>query len=388
MYLLLGTCLTTFLIAFDIIIRNDFTQQDKATPNNPNQTDELKTDVSLPWDYSFPIVLFTWFLFSIVLFSLLFYKFLVLWFDKLLYNDDINRVFAINNPGERDDYSNEEIEVTTYKFKTPGLIKRITSTYFKKSNQEDIDKIKQKIRKLKLRYMSRASTHSIDLENIMRERDYEHRKNKPVKKERVEDTKAGEISFITNTGIMQSNFQTFEDNSDIGMQNPHRDRIRFEKAIHYSMASPTQIQKWNYRFRRDNNLRINQASEISLSKSESKIDQSNKGEAGEWVICYSSSANGVFFDWGHAGLWYEWAVEILKKYGKCHFWRDEVGIVLQIDINTIFENYVMVRAATYTKYAPWIDDGEDEEVLESQPHNDQNPSNNEETKLEEEVKQK
>lgn len=114
-----------------------------------SQDEQSITDVSLPWDKSFPMVILTSFLFSIVIISLIFYKFLVLWFDKLLYNDDINRVFAVNNPGEGENISASEVEVTTYKFKTPGLIKRITSTYFKKSNQEDIDNIKQKIKKLK-----------------------------------------------------------------------------------------------------------------------------------------------------------------------------------------------------------------------------------------------
>ena len=148
-YITLGLCVTSFIVAFDIIIRNDFIQRSQVNNKNMSQDEQSITDVSLPWDKSFPMVILTSFLFSIVIISLIFYKFLVLWFDKLLYNDDINRVFAVNNPGEGENISASEVEVTTYKFKTPGLIKRITSTYFKKSNQEDIDNIKQKIKKLK-----------------------------------------------------------------------------------------------------------------------------------------------------------------------------------------------------------------------------------------------
>ena len=236
--------------------------------------------------------------------------------------------------------------------------------------------------------MSRASSHSIDLENIMRERDYEQRQKTTIMNTRQEEAKNGDNSFVTNTGLIASNMHTYEENSDIGMHNPRKDKLKFEKAIHYSIASPRHIQKWNYRFRKENNLRINQNSEMSLSKSESRFNNSNKGEAGDWVIWYWSTANGVFFDWGHAGLWYDCAVEILKKYGKCHFCREVVGIVLQIDINTIFDNYVMVRAATYTKYAPWIDDGEDDEVSESQPPNANIENDHEDVKQEEEEKQK
>lgn len=166
-----------------------------------------------------------------------------MWFDKLLYNDDINRVFAVNNPGEADNFSASEVEITTYKFKTPGLIKRITSTYFKKSSQEDIDTIKQKIKKLKRRYMSRASSRSIDLENIMRARDYEHRRHGANIELRQEESKIVDNSFLTNTGIMAQNMHTYEENSDIGMHNTRNNRLKFEKAIHYSMASPKQIQK-------------------------------------------------------------------------------------------------------------------------------------------------
>ena len=48
----------------------------------------------------------------------------------------------------------------------------------------------------------------------------------------------------------------------------------------------------------------------------------------------------------------------------------------------------MVRAATYTKYAPWIDDGEDDEVSESQPPNANIQNDHEDVKQEEEEKQK
>lgn len=43
----------------------------------------------------------------------------------------------------------------------------------------------------------------------------------------------------------------------------------------------------------------------------------------------------------------------------------------------------MVRAATYTKYAPWVDDGEDP-VSESHVANDNSPNQNDQSRQEEE----
>ena len=58
---------------------------------------------------------------SIFLFTIGCYKYIVLWFDCLLYGDEINRIEPINiiPPSESD----QQIEVQAYKFKTPGIIK-------------------------------------------------------------------------------------------------------------------------------------------------------------------------------------------------------------------------------------------------------------------------
>lgn len=187
-YAAFGVCLTSFVIVFDVIIRNDFKYINDVPEQERSNNSEEYTFVKLPWAKDFPMVLMTCFMFSIVVFSVVFHKFWIQWFDRLLYNDDLNRVFAANNP-DISNFSNGDIEVSTYKFKNPGLIKKITSTYFKKSDSNDIKEIKQKINKLKRRYKSRASAHSIDLENIMRDRELSHRRNENQKRPPAEEGK-------------------------------------------------------------------------------------------------------------------------------------------------------------------------------------------------------
>ena len=44
----------------------------------------------------------------------------------------------------------------------------------------------------------------------------------------------------------------------------------------------------------------------------SGIRQIENPESNEWLICYQNPANGVFYEWGHAGICYECAIMILK----------------------------------------------------------------------------
>ena len=46
---------------------------------------------------------------------------------------------------------------------------------------------------------------------------------------------------------------------------------------------------------------------------------------------------------------------MLKKDGKCHFWRLVNTIVLKVNHKTMFFKYIMVKAATFTKETEWVD---------------------------------
>ena len=63
--------------------------------------------------------------------------------------------------------------MTTYKFRAPTFIKRVTETYFTKSSKEDVLKLKEVMRQQNNEYKYRfeqkddvlkASTHSFNLE--------------------------------------------------------------------------------------------------------------------------------------------------------------------------------------------------------------------------------
>lgn len=142
------------------------------------------------------MLLLSIFLSSILLFTLLSYRLLVIWIERLFYPDDLNRIFVNNE--EYGEGEEEEIQMKSYKFKAPGLIKRITSTYFKKSKEEDMLKIKMKLTRLIKKYKKQDSRRSIDLENIMRDRDFEADKNRTF--QHLEETKVNNTSQFSNIG--------------------------------------------------------------------------------------------------------------------------------------------------------------------------------------------
>jgi uncharacterized membrane protein len=108
----------------------------------------------------------------------------------------MNQIYAQNHILEQ--YQSEmEIEVSSYRFKAPGLIRKITSTYFRKSKKEDMKIIKQRVDKLIKKYTERQSRHSIDLENMMRDRDLEAPRNA---RRKTEDTKINNTSMMSNIG--------------------------------------------------------------------------------------------------------------------------------------------------------------------------------------------
>lgn len=108
--------------------------------------DEDFTSVKLPWESDFPMRILTLFLISVLVSTVLFYKIIVIFLEKVFYAQEID-----DNVGFQDQdiqSQEQEIELANYKFKIPGIIRKITGTYFAKSNQEDVDQIKKKVNKL------------------------------------------------------------------------------------------------------------------------------------------------------------------------------------------------------------------------------------------------
>ena len=108
--------------------------------------DDEFTSVKLPWSKEFPTLVLTIFLFSIFLYTVMSYRLLIIWIERIFYADDLNRVFV--DIDDIDEIIEHEIEVKSYKFKAPGLIKKITNTYFAKSKEEDMLKIKRRLKRL------------------------------------------------------------------------------------------------------------------------------------------------------------------------------------------------------------------------------------------------
>jgi hypothetical protein len=181
---------------FDLVIRADFKYFGDYTKAEREMMKDDFTTINFPWGAEFPMVILTIFLFTILISLILCYNLLTLWLEKICYHHDVNQIYAQHNILDYDQ-SEMEIEVSSYKFKAPGLIRKITSTYFKKSGKEDMKIIKRKVDKLIRRYKRRLSCHSIDLENMMRDRDFQAPRNgnRPL-----EETKINDTTMITNIG--------------------------------------------------------------------------------------------------------------------------------------------------------------------------------------------
>jgi hypothetical protein len=54
----------------------------------------------------------------------------------------------------------------TFNFKTPTFLRKLTNTYFRKSNQDDIEKLKSKINSEKLKYKTKRR-NSCNIEQMM-----------------------------------------------------------------------------------------------------------------------------------------------------------------------------------------------------------------------------
>lgn len=64
-------------------------------------------------------------------------------------------------------------------------------------------------------------------------------------------------------------------------------------------------------------------------------------------VCFSNLANGVFFECGHAGACYECGVKAMCESQKCYICRERITIVLKVDPNSLFGEYMLVQKATY-----------------------------------------
>lgn len=154
------------------------------------------TSIKFPWNKEVPMIILTFYFFTVLVLTLANYNLIILWIERIFYWNDMNQIYALNNILDQD-RSEMEIEVSSYKFKAPGLIRKITSTYFKKSKKEDMKIIKQRVDKLIKKYKNRHSRHSIDLENMMRDRDLEAPRNANIQ---AEETKINNTSMMSNIG--------------------------------------------------------------------------------------------------------------------------------------------------------------------------------------------
>ena len=58
-------------------------------------------------------------------------------------------------------------ELKVYKFKAPAFLKKLTNTYFKRTQLEDLHDLKKRIRQLKKKYKSKETNMSFNLEGYM-----------------------------------------------------------------------------------------------------------------------------------------------------------------------------------------------------------------------------
>ena len=58
-------------------------------------------------------------------------------------------------------------ELKVYKFKAPAFLRKLTNTYFKRTQFEDLHDLKKRIRQLKKKYKSKETNMSFNLEGYM-----------------------------------------------------------------------------------------------------------------------------------------------------------------------------------------------------------------------------
>ena len=72
-------------------------------------------------------------------------------------------------------------ELKVYKFKAPAFLRKLTNTYFKRTQFEDLYDLKKRIRQLKKKYKSKETNMSFNLEGYM----WDKQKGKEGNKEKA-----------------------------------------------------------------------------------------------------------------------------------------------------------------------------------------------------------
>lgn len=169
-YVLFGVSQISFLIVFDVIIRYDYKYKYDYTAEERKASDDNFTSVKLHWGPSFPTKVMMIFWATVVLFSIVLYNVVVKYLEIVFYHEIFQNGWQQWRQEER---PQTEVQVDNYHFKSPPIIRKVNNTYFKKGQQEDVDRMQDKVQQMLKRYKTRQSMYSIDLENMMRDRDFE-----------------------------------------------------------------------------------------------------------------------------------------------------------------------------------------------------------------------
>jgi hypothetical protein len=97
-----------------------------------------------------------------------------IWFEKILYTDDrllLNNLeqeslSQQNESSEQQSSILEERKMLFYKFKAPAFLRKLTNTYFKKSQMKDLQDLKKRISSIKKKFRSQHNG-SFNLEHYM-----------------------------------------------------------------------------------------------------------------------------------------------------------------------------------------------------------------------------
>ena len=47
-------------------------------------------------------------------------------------------------------------------------------------------------------------------------------------------------------------------------------------------------------------------------------------------LCYENNSDAVLMDWGHGGIWHNWACILAKNDNRCFLWRSIVNYIIQV----------------------------------------------------------
>ena len=158
----------------------------------------------------------------------------------MIYSSQISDYSSGYEYSENSD-SNHRNEIVSYRLKNPGFLKRVTSTIYRKSSKEDIEKIRAKILKFKRSYKAKHHNLSVNLEYILKDHDRNlKRMRKRLKKQPT--------TLKFKKWINESN-------------------KKFHKTRHLSLSSKKQVSKLVRKFHKEYPLNLHKyQSENSYSK--------------------------------------------------------------------------------------------------------------------------